>query len=149
MRAPTLLVIEDQEDQAVLVAAAARKAHPGLDVRTAGNGLEGIAYLEAALEGDHRHPEPSLVLLDLCMPVADGFTVLGWAREHTKRLDAPIVVLTGSPSVQDEIRALEQGARAVFHKPRRVHELGDMVKKIVDEWIGRGSIISAHIQEMG
>lgn len=149
MRAPTLLVIEDLEDQAILVGIAARRAHPGLDVRTAGNGLEGITYLEAALGGDESHPTPNLVLLDLYMPEADGFTVLEWAGKQGRRLDVPIVVLTASLSVQDEIRALEEGAKAVFKKPGHVSELGDMVKEIVDEWIGRGRIISAHMWEMG
>lgn len=149
MHGPALLVIEDLEDQAVLVGIAARRAHPGLDVHTAGNGHEGISYLEAALEAKPGYPVPNLVILDLYMPDADGFTVLEWAQQQGSKFDTPIVVLTASPSVQDEIRALEQGARAVLKKPAHVSELGETVREIVEEWIGRGEIISAHIWEMG
>ena len=42
---PTLLVIEDAREHAILVRVAARRALPGLDVRVAGDGREGIAYL--------------------------------------------------------------------------------------------------------
>lgn len=149
MRPPTLLVVEDMQDQAILVGIAARRAHPGLNVQSAGNGNEGIAYLEAALAGQEDHPRPSLVILDLHMPEADGFAVLEWLQERRKELDLPVVVLTSSPSVQDEIRALETGAEAVYKKPDHVTDLGDTVKEIVHEWIGRGEIISAHIWEMG
>ncbi len=143
------MVIEDLEDQAVLVGIAARRAHPGLEVHTAGNGHEGIRYLEAAVAGAADHPMPDLVILDLYMPEADGFTVLEWARARGDGFAAPIVVLTASPSVEDEMKALEQGAEAVFKKPVHVSELGDTVREIVQRWIGRGEIIAAHIWEMG
>jgi len=143
------LVIEDLEDQAILVGIAARRAHPGLEVRTAGNGHEGIAYLEAALAGAPDHPLPKLVLLDLYMPESDGFTVLEWALTRGDDFSIPIVVLTASPSMEDQMRALKQGAAAVFKKPVHVSELGDAVRDIVQKWIGRGEIIAAHIWEMG
>lgn len=149
MRAPTLLVVEDLEDQAILVGIAARRVHPGLDVRTAGNGHEGIAYLKGVLDEPAEHPKPKLIVLDLYMPEADGFTVLEWVADRRDELDIPIVVLTASLSVQDEIRALEGGAEAVYKKPEHVSELGDTVREIIEEWIGTQEIISAHIWEMG
>ncbi|MDX1495299.1 MAG: response regulator, partial [Longimicrobiales bacterium] len=123
-RGPTLLVVEDMQDQAILVGIAARRAHPGLDVRSAGNGNEGIAYLKGVVEGSRDHPRPDLVILDLYMPEADGFVVLEWLKERGGQLDLPVVILTSSPSVQDEIRALETGAKAVYKKPEHVTELG-------------------------
>lgn len=150
-RAPTLLVVEDLEDQAILVGIAARRAHPGLDVHTAVDGREGIAYLEGTPPFDDRqaHPVPDLVILDLYMPEVDGFAVLEWVRNRTEPLDVPIVVLTSSPSAEDEARALALGASAVHRKPGLLHELGSVVRDIVHEYIGRGEIIGAHIWEMG
>ncbi|NIR79800.1 MAG: response regulator, partial [Gemmatimonadetes bacterium] len=133
MRAPTLLVIEDMHDQAVLVGIAARRAHPGLDVRTAGDGGEGIAYLAGEEPFDDRkaHPLPDLVILDLLMPAVDGFAVLEWLQSRDEPLEIPVVVLTSSPSVPDEVRALELGAAAVYQKPPALAELGSTVKEIV------------------
>jgi len=149
MPSPTLLVIEDMQDQAILVGIAARRAHPGLKVHTAAHGGEGIDYLTAAAEGREGHPRPDLIILDLYMPEVDGFAVLEWLAERDQPLEIPVAVLTSSPSVKDEIRALELGADGVFKKPDHVSELGDTVRDIVEKWIGLGEIISSHIEEMG
>lgn len=151
MRAPILLVIEDMQDQALLVGIAARHAHPGLDVRTARHGGEGIAYLagEDPYADRKKHPLPDLVILDLFMPEVDGFEVLGWLRSASPKIEAPVVVLTSSPNEADEARALELGATAVHRKPTDLGELGRTVRAIVEKWIGRGDIIAAHIWDAG
>jgi CheY-like chemotaxis protein len=148
---PTLLVIEDAQDQALLVGVAARRAHPGLEVETVGNGLDGIAYLaESAPFAEHpTRPTPALVILDLYMPEVDGFDVLEWIRERQNPLPFPIVVLTGSPKPEDEARALQLGAVAVHKKPTNLPGLGETVQDIVLRWIGKSTIIGAHLWSMG
>ena len=150
-RAPTLLVIEDARDHAILVGIAARRAHPGLDVRTAHDGREGIAYFrgDPPFESKRSRPEPDLVILDLIMPEMDGFEVLGWLNERFQPLPFPVVVLTGSPDPEDEARALALGATDVRRKPTDLETLGMVVREIVHEHIGRGEIIAAHIWEAG
>lgn len=151
IRAPTLLVIEDADDQALLVGIAARRAHPGLDVHTVTNGLEGLAYLRGLppFEDRSRHPMPDLVILDLYMPELDGFEVLSWIREHLEDVSFPIVVLTASVRPQDETKAIELGATSVHHKPEDLQALADVVSEIVHKTIGRGEIIAAHIWSAG
>jgi CheY-like chemotaxis protein len=150
-RAPTLLVIEDANDQALLVGMAARRANPGLDVHTVHNGLEGLAYLGGLPPFDNRvrHPMPDLVILDLYMPEVDGFEVLSWTRDHREEVRCPVVVLTASMRPEDEARALELGATSVHLKPSKLEGLGDVVSEIVYRWIGRGDIIAAHIWSAG
>ena len=151
VRSPTLLVIEDTEDQALLVGIAARHAHPGLDVRMARDGEDGIAYLSGTDHfGDRKkYPLPDLVILDLFMPEVDGFAVLEWLQTADPPIEAPVVVLTSSPDEKDRERALELGAAEVHTKPGSLDELGPTVRDIVHRWIGRGEIIAAHIWEMG
>jgi CheY-like chemotaxis protein len=146
-----LLVIEVARDQALLVGVAARRAHPGLLVETADNGVEGIAYLKDAAPFTDRpiRPTPDLVILDLFMPELDGFEVLHWIQERQNPPPCPVVVLTGSPKPEDEARALALGAVSVHHKPADLGALGEAVQDIVHRWIGRGAIIGAHIWEMG
>lgn len=150
-RVPTLLVIEDARDQAILVGAAARRAHPGLDVRTVNEGLDGISYLagHTPFEDRRANPTPDLVILDLKMPDVDGFEVLTFIRERLAPAPYPVVVLTASDDPDDEARALQLGAVDVQVKPTDLDSLGSVVREIVHEHIGRGEIIAAHIFEAG
>jgi two-component system response regulator len=134
---PTLLVVEDARDHAILVRVAARRALPGLDVRVAGDGREGIAYLSGTppFQDRRSHPLPDLIILDLLMPDIDGFAVLEWLREQRGPGFAPVVVLTSSENPDHEDRSLSLGADAFFKKPADLDELGGVVRRIVEEWI--------------
>ena len=148
---PTLLVIEDAAEHAILVRVAARRAFPGLDVRVAGNGREGIAYLAGSVPFQDRgsHPFPDLVILDLLMPEIDGFDVLEWIKEQPDPVNVPVVVLTSSMNPNDESRALDLGAKAVYKKPTDLNDLGKVVREIVQGWIGASPIIGAHLRSVG
>ena len=135
---PTLLVIEDARDHALLVRVAARRALPGLDVRVAGDGREGIAYLsgEPPFQDRRSHPLPDLIILDLLMPDVDGFEVLEWIRGQRGSVRAPVVVLTSSEHPDHERRSIELGARVFYRKPADLEALGEIVRDIVGQWIG-------------
>jgi len=141
-RAPTLLVIEDARDQAILVGVAARNAHPGLTVHIAGDGQQGIDYLA-------EHEPPDLVILDLMMPVVDGFGVLEWIRKQMGRPPFPVVVLTGAPNPKNEARALDLGAKEVHKKPTDLEGLGVSVRAIVRRWISPRDMMAAHMRDSG
>ena len=136
---PTLLVIEDAREHAILVRVAARRALPGLDVRVAGDGREGIAYLAGTppFQDRRSHPAPSLVILDLIMPEVDGYEVLEWIRDTRSPEAAPVIVLTSSPDPEAEGRSLALGASAFYLKPDSLDRLGDVVKEIVESHLGK------------
>lgn len=138
MHEPTLLIIEDASDQAALVRVAARSAFPALDVRVAGDGQEGIAYLDGSASfRDHScHRFPHLVILDLLMPKIDGFGVLEWIRAGSIPRSLSVVVLTASTDPEHQQRALAFGADAVYIKPSDLDDLSVTVKEIVLRWIG-------------
>lgn len=147
---PTLLVVEDASDHAALIRVAARRAFPGLDVRVAGDGREGIAYLEGTppFQDRRSHPFPDLVILDLIMPDIDGFGVLEHVRGKRWRDRFPIVVLTSSPDPTAGPRSLELGADAFYLKPSEGLEvLGDVVGEIVTTWL-RHHVATGAIQPM-
>lgn len=75
-----------------------------LDARTA---AEGRARLEA-------HPDADLLLLDLGLPGADGFSLLAEIREAFPAV--PVVVLSGTDSRDDVVRAIEAGAMGFIPK---------------------------------
>lgn len=135
---PTLLVIEDARVDAMLIRVAARRSMPGLDVRVAGDGREGIAYLEGLPPYQERrsHPFPELVLLDLMMPDLDGFGVLEWLEKRNGVGRVPIVVLTASTDPTHEGRCLALGVAAFHHKPGDPEKLVSLVRSIVEEYLG-------------
>jgi len=139
---PTLLVIEDARDHAILVRVAARRALPGLDVRVAGDGREGIAYLAGnpPFQDRRSHPVPNLIILDLLMPDVDGFAVLEWLLERPAASRPPVVVLTSSEHPGHEERSMSLGAQAFYRKPADLDALGEVVRSIVEEWVGEGSL---------
>ena len=133
----TILVVEDDPDHALLVRLAVRRLFPEIDVRVAGDGREGIAYLAGTppFQGRQSHPYPDLVILDLTMPEMDGFAVLEWIRAREDSPTLPVVVLTSSVNARDVDRALELGARAFHTKPGDPAELGRIVGEMVERWI--------------
>jgi CheY-like chemotaxis protein len=133
-----LLVIEDAREHAILVRVAARRALPGLDVRVAGDGREGIAYLAGTppFQDRRSHPTPDLIILDLLMPEIDGFAVLEWINEKRMVERLPVVVLTSSPDPAAEERSMALGAQAFYRKPDDLDQLGRIVKEIVESYLG-------------
>ncbi len=134
----TILVVEDNLDHALLLRLAVRRAFPEIDVRVAGDGQEGVAYLtgDPPFQSRQSHPYPDLVILDLIMPGMDGFGVLEWirAQEHFPTPPPPVVVMTSSVNPGDMARALDLGAKAFHTKPADFEALGQIVRKIVERW---------------
>lgn len=130
---PTLLVIEDARVDAMLIRVAARRSLPGLDVRVAGDGREGIAYLEGLppFQDRRSHPFPDLVILDLLMPEVDGFGVLEWLKERRNVRPVPVVVLTASTDPTHEARAVGLGATAFHRKPGDPEGMIEVIRGIV------------------
>ena len=148
---PTLLVIEDARDQAILLGYAARRCHPGIQVHVAHDGYEGCTYLAGVAPYDDPYacPRPTLVILDLYMPGLDGFGVLKWMRTRPDLEDVPVVVLTSSSRSEDESRARWLGAAAVYRKPDDLDALGDVVREIVETYVPRRLMLDAMFDSMG
>jgi two-component system, OmpR family, copper resistance phosphate regulon response regulator CusR len=77
---------------------------------------DGQTALDHALSGEF-----DLLVLDLGLPVLDGFTVL--RRLRSARSPIPVVILTARDSVSDTVAALEGGADDYVPKPFRFEEL--------------------------
>lgn len=85
MRCKSILIIED--DKAIRETLQVALELEGYEVKTAANGLEGVQALE-------KMPRPCLILLDLMMPVMDGWGFMS-AIEHSDTLAAiPVVIVT-------------------------------------------------------
>lgn len=98
----------------------------GLPLAEADGGAAGIARLE--------REEFDVLLLDLRMPVMDGFDVMRAIRARDDRLkDLPIIVVTADASPGLEQSCIDTGADAVLFKPIAMQSLFDTIAEIVVE----------------
>ena len=104
------LIIEDDANIADLLRIYLEKE--GFEVKIASDGGEGIAF--------HRSFQPDLILLDVMLPVMDGWAVCRSIREESK---VPIIMLTAKEETQDKVQGLELGADDYVTKPFDVKEL--------------------------
>ena len=108
----TILVVEDDSDLRDAILDVLESA--GFDVFTAGDGREAFQIL------GNLH-EPALVLLDLKMPVMDGFEFRRQLLETPGVSEVPMVVLSGDPDSQREARTL--ASHGSLDKPFREEDL--------------------------
>jgi CheY-like chemotaxis protein len=136
-RQPIILLAEDSEADVLLLERAF--AHLGIDVlvHSVPDGAEAIAYLN----GDGRYarreefPLPDLLLLDLKMPLANGFEVIQWVRAQPRLAALRIVVLTTSDQERDIDRAHRVGANSFLVKPISFDDFKVLVRKLCEYWL--------------
>ncbi|MCA9302745.1 MAG: diguanylate cyclase [Phycisphaerales bacterium] len=71
---------------------------------------------------------PALIMLDLDMPVMDGFETLRKLKDHPDTKDIPVIILSGKNSPQDKVTAFELGAVDFVTKPFELTELRARVR---------------------
>jgi len=114
-----ILLVEDSEEDIILIRQAFMKASVNNPLFVVRDGEEVIRYLEGKdkYSNADEYPLPVLVLLDLKMPLADGFEVLKWIRQRQTLKALRIIVLTSSEYIRDVNRAYELGANSFLVKP--------------------------------
>jgi DNA-binding response OmpR family regulator len=117
-----LLVVDD--DPQVVKIVQRSLEHEGFEVATAYNGAECLLAV-----GSQR---PDLLLLDVTMPVLDGFETLRVLRERPDTRDLPVVMLTARSEGEDVARGLAGGADFYLTKPFQNAELVAAVKRVLE-----------------
>lgn len=135
--ASTILLVEDNPDDAELIRYAFGKAGIPNPLVVATDGDDAVNYIGGthAYADRARHPQPALILLDLKLPRRSGFEVLDFIRTQTTTKHTPVVILTSSNQREDVERAYKGGANSYLVKPVSRDGLLDMVKSIEAYWI--------------
>ncbi len=121
-RKPLLLIVDDSEMNREILK---EMLHDEYDIIEAANGKQGISYLE------QYGAEISLVLLDIIMPVVNGFEVLsrmvrsGWIE------DIPVIMISSEESDEAVLRAYELGASDYIGRPFDMRVVRQRVSNIM------------------
>ena len=132
----TILLVEDDENDAMLVQMAFKKNNILNPVQWAKDGLEAISYLngEGSFADRRLYPFPEVLILDLKMPRMTGLELLAWLRDHTEYRVIPTIILTSSQLDTDIEKAYGLGANTYMIKPASLEDLAKMVKAVHDYW---------------
>jgi CheY-like chemotaxis protein len=133
----TILIAEDDENDAMLMRRAFEKAQVGAALRIVRNGDEAICYLngDGIFCDRKQHPFPAMFVVDLKMPRRSGFEVIEWIRTKAPLKTLPVIVLTASKQSPDIERAYALGANSYLVKPSSFLELVEMVKQLEKYWL--------------
>jgi CheY-like chemotaxis protein len=131
----TILLAEDNANDAELTLAALREHRIANDIIVVRDGAAALDYLYRRGAFQHRSPEaPGLVLLDLKMPKVDGLEVLQAVKADPVLRSIPIVILTSSREEADLVRSYGLGVNAYVVKPVVFQAFMDAVKALGQFW---------------
>ena len=108
-----ILIVDDSPKNIQVLGSMLKPA--GYRIRIAYNGQEALEMVETSL--------PDLILLDIMMPVMDGFETCKKLKENDKTVDIPVIFLTAKTDTKDIVQAFETGAVDYVSKPFNGTEL--------------------------
>jgi len=137
MEPSTILVVEDNEDDAFFIRRVLEQAGIANPVRLVDDGRQAIDYLSGSkLFADReRFPLPMLVFLDLGLPRKSGHQVLGWLRQQPQFAKLIVIVLTSSAAPIDLNRAYRAGANSYMVKPPTSEQLKGIARYLDLGWL--------------
>jgi CheY-like chemotaxis protein len=128
-----LLLIDDDADDQLIFREAINEITDKVECLFANNGFDGISRL---LQLD---PEPSMIFLDLNMPLMNGFECLEQIRKNDRWKKIPVVIFSTSNNPEDKKKAEKLGASAFLTKTADFHFLKSTF----------ADILQSHFSELG
>jgi DNA-binding response OmpR family regulator len=115
-----ILIVDDEDDIRHFLELVLRQS--GYDVYTAAGGEECMAQAPQL--------RPDLILLDIMMPVIDGWEVLRQLKGRADTAPLPVAILSARTEAQDRARGISGGAVDYIGKPFSLHELLKRIETI-------------------
>jgi two-component system response regulator len=122
----SILLAEDNDDHADLMTETFQSANINNHIMRFSNGKEAINFLEKTT------PEelPDLALLDIKMPLKNGFDVLSYIKTSEKLQHIPTIIVTTSANDFEIKQAYDMGACMFLTKPISLDELTKMIESL-------------------
>ncbi len=127
----TILLVEDDPGHAVLIEKNLRRAGIANRILKLDTGQKAVDFLLKLGEyaGDDQ-PVPLLLLLDLNLPVLDGYQVLGIIKKDDRTRTIPVVVLTTTDNPHEIARCYELGCNVYITKPVEYEKFSEAIRRI-------------------
>jgi two-component system, chemotaxis family, chemotaxis protein CheY len=119
----TILIVDD--DRSIRRSLHAALDDEGYSVDEADNGLEALRRLR-------RGPRPNVILLDLMMPVMDGYTFSSEMGGEPDLADIPVIVVTAGGNCAEVRRRLT--VMGCLHKPLDLDRLLDTIERVQQQY---------------
>jgi len=120
---PVIMVVEDDPDLNKILAIQLNSE--GFEAVVADNGADAYRLIQ-----DMR---PDCIILDLMMPVMDGFSFLKRIRSLNHTVDVPVLILSASQDNRHKLRSQQYLADSFMSKPYDLQELSNEVCRLVEE----------------
>jgi len=132
----TILLVEDNDQDELLIVRSLRKANVANRIEVARDGQQALDYLFC--EGEHAGRSgglPIVMMLDIGLPRLSGLEVLARVREDSRTHLLPVVILTSSDEEQDMLKSYQHGANSFVRKPLDFREFADTVGHLGIYWV--------------
>jgi len=127
----TILLVEDDPGHARLIEKNLRRSNVANNIVKAGDGQQAIDYLFG--QGEHagsKPPSPLLVLLDLNLPVLDGYQVLQRMKADERTKHIPVIILTTTDDRREVSRCYALGCNVYVTKPVEYAQFSEAIRKL-------------------
>jgi len=123
----SVLLVEDSSADVFLISETLSDSTIPTKVQVAKDAAEALVLL--GRYGNAGRYMPDLILLDLNLPVMDGFSFLGEIRNHDHLKEIPVFILSSSSTFADMTRAHSLGVKGYFVKPLDLNEFEAEIRK--------------------
>jgi CheY-like chemotaxis protein len=133
----TILLVEDNQDDAELTVRALRKHKLVNELVVANDGVDALDYLfgTGKWSGRDTRVQPQVILLDLNLPRMEGLEVLKRIRLDERTRLLPVVILTSSREEQDLVRGYSLGANSYVQKPVDFNKFMEAARQLSLYWM--------------
>ncbi|HEY3999718.1 MAG TPA: response regulator [Candidatus Xenobia bacterium] len=137
MEDKVILLVEDNEEDELLTMRALKKNNILNKVVVARDGVQALDYLfgTGSHEGRDTSQQPTVILLDLKIPLIDGHEVLRRIRGDARTRMLPVVVLTSSKEETDLVSVYSNGANSYIRKPVDFNQFVEAVRQLGMYWL--------------
>ena len=118
----TILLVEDNEMNRDMLSR--RLGRKGFDIAIAHNGAEGVEMAASS--------SPDLILMDMSLPVMDGWEATRRIKAESTTCGIPVIALTAHAMDADRNKALEAGCDDYDTKPIELHRLLEKISRFVN-----------------
>ncbi len=116
-----VLLAEDDEDNRDLVKFVLIRSKMDIELIVAENGKQAVEMAKAKM--------PSLILMDMQMPVMDGWTAVPLLKADAKTHGIPVIAFTAQAKPEDRARTQEIGCAEHYAKPKHPDALRSLIQK--------------------